>query len=128
MSRYSLPSSAVLLLMVACQPSQGDIANGDDQIQALGATVRSTRYTSSYWVQQSQNRSELWQRARTACQDENLGDRPNCAVVQEIAQFDAMAERSRTRAPSGAATLDPGWTRPGGPRHTLPAQPDSGGR
>ncbi len=127
MSRYRWVTRVVLLLPIgACQPSQEDIANGDNPIDALGATARSTRYTSSYWVQQSERRSELWQRAQTACRDADLGARPNCAVVQEVAQFDAMAERSRNRSPSGPATIEPGWNRPSRPGNTLPIPPDSG--
>lgn len=122
MSPYArVLSVASLLLFGACQSSEEDIANGDDPIRALSATVPSTRYTQGYWVQQSENRSEMWQRARATCQNTDLGTKPNCALVQEIADFDDMVERSRNRAPSGAATIDAGWNRPGGPQHTLPA-------
>lgn len=119
-------SIASLLVIGACQPSEEDIANGDDPVRALSATVPSTRYAQAYWVQQSENRSEVWQRARATCQNADLGERPNCSLVQEIADFDDMVERSRNRVPSGPATIDAGWNRPGGAQHTLPAAaPDS---
>lgn len=117
---------ASILSLGACQPSDEDIANGDDPIQALSATVPSTRYTQAYWTQQSEARAEVWHRARAVCQEADLGAKPNCALVQEIARFDNMVERSRNRAPSGPETIDAGWNRPGDPRHTLPAAgPDS---
>lgn len=122
MSHYvRVLSVASLLLFGACQSSEEDIANGDDPIRALSATVLSTRYTQAYWVQQSENRSEIWQRARETCQNTDLRANPNCALVQEIANFDDMVERSRNRTPTGPATIDAGWKRPGGPKHTLPA-------
>ena len=121
MNHYVRALIAVSFLSLgACQPSEEDIANGDEPIQALSATVLSTRYAQAYWRQQADGRSDVWQRAQAVCENADLGEKPNCALVQGIAQFDEMVERTRNRPPPPRETRDVQLGRPN-PRHTLPA-------
>ena len=111
--------AAPLLWLGACQPSEEDVANGDDPIRALSATVLSTRYAQAYWRQQADGRSQVWQRAQAVCDDADLGEKPNCAPVLGVAQFDAMVEQTRNRPPPPRETRDVQLGRPN-PQHTLP--------
>ncbi len=66
---------------VACQPSQEDIANGDDPIAALGSTVESSRYGATYWAEQMKADSDVWNDAVAYCEDAERANYPNCELV-----------------------------------------------
>ena len=88
--------TAVVLLLTGCKPSQEDIANGDDPVAALSATVRSTRYDAPYWAEQRRTQTPVWRQATALCTAERAPQHPNCQPV--IAN--ASAEQGNARADS----------------------------
>ena len=80
----------------ACQPKPEDVANGDDPIAALEASVRSTRYDGPYWQQQRLAGSDVWRRAVDACSPDRAAQRPNCEPVLA----NARAQEGNDRADS----------------------------
>ena len=81
---------------------QADLANGSDPLAALGATVESTRYTTSYWIQKADSNPTLFARARAYCDAQwasGSGQKVNCAAVSAAA-FEQSGRRpapKRTR-------------------------------
>ncbi len=77
-------SAAVALLLSACGPSQEKLANGDDPIAALRATVESSRYGAKYWTEQMTTATELWTKAVAYCEPAEHADYPNCKTVRSV--------------------------------------------
>lgn len=78
--RYAIVPLAALLL-TGCSKTQEEIANGDDPIAALEATMPSARYTDAYWMQQAETTPARYAEAVQVCEGADLGERPNCATV-----------------------------------------------
>ena len=69
---------------------EADIANGDDPMAALAVSATSTRYTTRYWVTQAEQKTPIWERGRTYCEQQRSaaqGAKPNCGAL-----FDAQLE------------------------------------
>lgn len=71
-------------LFLACGPTQEQLANGDDPIAALGATVESSRYGEQYWKEQKAAASEIWQQAISYCEPSEHANYPNCEIVTNV--------------------------------------------
>jgi hypothetical protein len=82
-----IPITLVLgvVLLLGCRASEEDLANGDDPIAALGATVESSRYGEKYWQEQIQADSDVWREAVAYCADSERANYPNCEVVNRVA-------------------------------------------
>lgn len=102
--------AAAAALLAGCSPRPEDVANGDDPIKALSASVLSTRYQGPYWVQQRQAKSDVWQQAVAYCTPERVREYPNCQPVAAA----AAAERNAQRADSALRSIGSGrsGTRP----------------
>ena len=80
---------------------QTELANGSDPLQALGATVESTRYTSAFWTQQADSNPSLFARARAVCDAQwasNFGQKVNCGAVA-AAVFEHTGRRVAPKRP-----------------------------
>lgn len=80
---------------------QAEIANGEDPLQALGATVESTRYTTVFWTQQADSNPLLFARARAVCDAQwasNSGQKVNCGAVA-AAVFEHSGRRTAPKRP-----------------------------
>lgn len=82
--RYRALSPFFVITMLACGPTQEELANGDDPIASLGATVRSHRYGEQYWKEQRDSHTEPWQRALAYCEPAEHASYPNCEVVNQV--------------------------------------------
>jgi hypothetical protein len=93
-------ASSLLLLIVAlvgCAPDNAAIANGDDPLQSLTVPVRSERYGTTYWTQNSVRDRELWAKATAYCEDKNDGDHPNCDVVRHVQELERASRLPEDR-------------------------------
>ena len=80
---------------------QADLANGSDPLAALGATVESTRYTTTYWSQKADSNPMLFARARAYCDAQwasGSGQKVNCAAVSAAA-FEQSGRRPAPKRP-----------------------------
>ena len=80
---------------------QAELANGDDPLKALGATVESTRYTTAFWTQQADSYPLLFARARAFCDAQwasNSGQKANCGAVT-AAVFEHSGRRTAPKRP-----------------------------
>jgi hypothetical protein len=80
---------------------QAELANGDDPLKALGATVESTRYTAAFWTQQADSNPSLFARARAVCDAQwasNSGQKVNCGAVA-AAVFEHSGRRVAPKRP-----------------------------
>jgi hypothetical protein len=82
--RYRVLSLLLVVTALACGPSQEELANGDDPIASLAATVRSNRYGEQFWKEQRDSRTEQWQRAIAYCEPGERANYPNCEVVNQV--------------------------------------------
>lgn len=87
-ARFSPAGAALLLIsavLPACAPSEADVANGDDPMEALAVPHLSDRYDATYWTQTSFVDEELWAQAVEFCEGiEDPRDYPNCNVVRSV--------------------------------------------
>lgn len=83
---------------VGCQPTEADIANGDDPIEALTVAALSTRYDGPYWLHQRGAVPGVFGQALTYCKAQSLTERPNCQAVMAAWRFAESLERP---APKG---------------------------
>ena len=74
----------LLVSSLACQPTQEELANGDDPIAALSSTVESSRYGPKYWSEQMTADSETWTKALEYCAPAEHANYPNCEVVASV--------------------------------------------
>jgi hypothetical protein len=99
---------AAVYAMAGCHSEadrQVELANGNDPLQALGATVESTRYTAAFWTQQADSNPSLFARARVICDGQwasDSGQKVNCGAVAA-----AVFEHSGRRAGPKRARRDP---------------------
>ena len=80
---------------------QANLANGSDPLVALGATVESTRYSTTYWFQQADSNPTLFARARAYCDGQwatRSGQKVNCAAVSAAA-FEQSGRRPALKRP-----------------------------
>ena len=80
---------------------QAELANGDDPLKALGATVESTRYTTAFWTRQGDSNPLLFARARAICDAQwtsNSGQKVNCGAVA-AAVFEHSGRRTAPKRP-----------------------------
>jgi hypothetical protein len=80
---------------------QAELANGSDSLQALGATVESTRYTAAFWTQQADSNPSLFARARAFCDAQwasESGQKVNCGAVA-AAVFEHSGHRTAPKRP-----------------------------
>lgn len=80
---------------------QVDLANGNDPLAALGATVESARYTTAYWIQKADSNPTLFARARAYCDAQwasGSGQKVNCAAVSAAA-FEQSGRRLAPKRP-----------------------------
>ena len=80
---------------------QAELANGDDALKALGATVESTRYTTAFWTQQADSNPSLFAHARAYCDAQwasNSGQKVNCGAVA-AAVFEHSGRRTAPKRP-----------------------------
>jgi len=68
---------------VACQmePTDEEIANGEDPLRSLESTVRSSRYGKAFWREQLIGETETWSKALAFCQGPARTNYPNCEVI-----------------------------------------------
>ena len=100
--RHGLATLTISLFLagatVGCQPTEADIANGDDPIGALTVAALSTRYDGPYWLHQRSAVPGVFGRALTYCKAQSLTERPNCQAVMAAWRFAESLERP---APKG---------------------------
>lgn len=96
------------LSLVGCKPSQEDVANGNDPIRSLSATVQSTRYGPPYWAEQRRVKSGSWQQAVAYCTPDRRREFPNCPTVSNLAE----AERGNAHADSVLRSIGESAKRP----------------
>ena len=88
----------IAILLLACGPSQEEIANGDDPIAALASTVRSSRYGNNYWTEQRDGGTSVWNEATSYCAPAERANHPNCETVRAVAATDSkMVKDPRTQ-------------------------------
>ena len=93
MNAFRTTLTATLLHgLASCSPSQEDIANGDDPIAALGATVESSRYGQKFWQQEKTAASSTWSAAIEYCTPAGRADFPNCKTVNLVKFLGAPGE------------------------------------
>jgi hypothetical protein len=97
MRKNKLIVLAAVALIVGCQESDADIANGDDPLRALTVPHRSERFTTSYWTQKSVSDAELWTQAVEYCADKTEGDHPNCDAVRYVENIDRRSRLPEDR-------------------------------
>jgi hypothetical protein len=96
---------------IACRSRaerEAELANGDDPLAALRASVSSTRYTTRYWTATAQRDAHLWSRAQAYCEERRAssqGDEPNCAAV-EAARFEFAGRAVRPAVPGARQRFD----------------------
>lgn len=73
-----------IVFALACGPSAEDVANGDDPIAALASTAKSSRYGHNYWIEQRDQKSEIWARAIAYCEPDEHANFPNCETVRSV--------------------------------------------
>jgi hypothetical protein len=78
---FALAAAAAL---IACGPSEEELANGDDPLTALEATVESSRYGASYWTEQMTAKTQVWAAALAYCEPAERADYPNCKTVRSV--------------------------------------------
>ena len=108
MTRSLLILGTTLILVGGCKPSQEDLANGNDPLESLRATVASTRYGPPYWAEQRRMRSAAWTQAVTFCPPDRSRELPNCQTVSNLVE----AERGNAHADSVLRSIGASATRP----------------
>jgi hypothetical protein len=102
-ANFALLCVAILAACTSKAQQQAGLANGDDPIAALDASVESTRYGAAYWTQQADSNTATWQRAKDYCVRNGVtaeGQKVNCEPVMS-ARFEETA-RHPDRRPPGA--------------------------
>ena len=91
-----------------CQPTEADIADGDDPLEALTVAALSTRYDGPYWLHQRSALPDVFGQALTYCKAQSLTERPNCQAVMAASRFAESLERPapKGRGYSGILTED----------------------
>ena len=83
------------LALAACNPSDEEVATGDDPIAALAVPVPSTRYTGDFWRRDYAESPERFERAVAYCQDKSPDAYPNCAPVLQARNIIEAARSPR---------------------------------
>lgn len=89
-SRLAIVAFAAVLGL-ACRQSEEALANGDDPLKALSASVESQKYNNVYWGRVSTNDPKLWQQALAFCNRAKGGEYPTCNTVKTVAAYQQMA-------------------------------------
>lgn len=100
--------AAIASGITACGPQEEDVANGDDPLQALTVGAVSQRYDDAFWGQQRHEDPDLWARAKTYCEDKDVGAHPNCRPVLGLMGLERTLERPRSSSPGLEGSLDLG--------------------
>ena len=92
-------SLALVLFVVACRPSSGDVANGPDPLQALAQHVESSRYGPDYWKRAAAENTAVWRKATAFCRQADASEYPTCASVKMAEFFQANTQPASPPAP-----------------------------
>jgi hypothetical protein len=73
----------LLASALGCGPSPEELANGDDPLRALEASVRSEKYDAAFWAEEARSASSQWNQAIEKCSEPEWTGTPGCAVIRE---------------------------------------------